>query len=106
MRGWLVLLVLGVLAGCGSAEGEVRPRRSTLKERQEAAEVLLQRTPVPRTYRFADGELRVMEVPVKDGGGFVDSQRCFVWRDEAYRSASISCGQMPEVLLNGGLDGR
>jgi hypothetical protein len=100
MRWWLILLVLGVLSGCGSAEGEVRPRK-TLKERQEAAEVLLGKTPVPRTYRFADGELRVMEVPVRDGGGFVDVQRCFIWRDDAYRSSSLSCGQMPEVLLNG-----
>ena len=98
MRGWLILLVLGWLAGCGQAGGEVRPRK-TLKERQEAAEVLLQRAPSPRTYRYADGELRVFEVPVRDGTGFVDQQRCFLWRDEVLKSSSLSCGQMPDVLI-------
>jgi hypothetical protein len=92
---WLLLICL-VLAGC---EGEqAHPRRSP-KERQEAAEVKLGKTPVPRVYRYPDGELRVLEVPVKDGSSFVDQQRCFVWRDEQYKTASISCGQMPDVLL-------
>lgn len=98
MRVVLIGLVL-LLAACGAAEAE-RPRRTT-KERQEAAEVLLQRAPVPRTYRYAEGELRVLEVPVKDGSGFVDQQRCMLWRDEVFKTATLSCGQMPEVLLSG-----
>lgn len=97
MRVVLIGLVL-LLAACGAAEAE-RPRRTT-KERQEAAEVLLQRAPVPRVYRYAEGELRVLEVPVKDAtGGFVDLQRCFLWRDTEFRSATVSCSYERDVLL-------
>jgi hypothetical protein len=101
MRMWLFLVVVA-LAACGSAERGAKPRKS-LKERREAAEVVLSKPPVPRTFRFSDGELRVMEVPVPDSMGLADYQRCFIWRDDAYRTSSISCGQMPEVLLSNGV---
>lgn len=99
MRLVLLLTVSALLGGCGNAE-PARPVK-TRKDRLEAAEVELGKTPVPRTYRYADGELRVLEVPVRDSSGFVDRQRCFVWRDEAFRTATLSCGQMPEVVLSG-----
>lgn len=56
---------------------------------------------MPRSYRFDGSELKVIEVPVKDGSGFVDMQRCFVWRDAEFKSATLSCGQMPDVLVTG-----
>lgn len=96
MRVVLIGLVV-VLAGCG--DEPAKPRR-TPAERAEAAELKLQRTPIPRVYRYGDGELRVLEVPVKDTtGGFVDMQRCFLWRDEAFKTATLSCGQMPDAVL-------
>lgn len=45
------------------------------------------------------GELLVIEVPVKDITGEVDTQRCYVWRDHEFRTSTISCGQQPDVLL-------
>lgn len=99
MRLVLSLAVAALMGGCGDAE-PAKPK-ATRKQRLEAAEVQLGKTPQPRTYRYGDGELRVLEVPVSDGSGFVERQRCFLWRDEVLKTASISCGQMPDVLLPG-----
>ena len=91
-----LLLVALVLVGC-SADAQKPPR--TAKDRKEAAELQLAKTPIPRTYRYADGELKVLDVPVADTSGFVDRQRCFLWRDTEFKTATLSCGQQPEVLL-------
>lgn len=47
--------------------------------------------PVPRTYRFDGNELKVFEVPTAAGRTYVETQRCFVWRDLELRTAAISC---------------
>lgn len=70
-------------------------------KRQQVAEDRLAQTPQPRVYKYADGELRIIEVPVKDFTGDLDHQRCFVWRDTEFKTATLSCGQMPAVLLGG-----
>jgi hypothetical protein len=93
-----LLLVALVLAGCGDTSAD-KPRK-TQKERNADAEVLLSRTPESRTYRFESNELKVIEVPVKDASGFVDIQRCFVWRDQEFKTATLSCGQQPDILLS------
>jgi hypothetical protein len=97
MRLLLTLTVAALLGGCGDAE-PAKPK-VTRKQRIEAAEIELGKTPPARTYRYADGELRVLEVPVKDITGDIERQRCFVWRDAEFRTAAVSCGQMPEVVL-------
>jgi len=68
--------------------------------RQEKADKALSTIPVPRSYRFDGNELKVIEVPVKDGSGFVDSNRCYVWRDQEFKTASISCESRPEIALS------
>lgn len=97
MRG-LCLFVVVALAGCG----EPAPPMSAAKKasRQEKAESALSVNPVPRSYRFDGNELKVIEVPVKDGSGFVDTQRCFVWRDQEFKTASISCESRPEIVVS------
>ena len=92
-----VLLICLLLAACSGESAKPRP---TAKDRQEASDLVLSRTPAARTYRYADGELRVIEVPVKDSSNFVDHQRCFIWRDEAFKTATMSCDKQPEVLLS------
>lgn len=92
-----LVLSLVALQGCG--EAPAAGSRRTPKDRQDAAEVKLSRTPVPRSYRFDGNELKVIEVPVKDSDGFVDMQRCFVWRDQEFKSATLSCGQQPDIQL-------
>jgi hypothetical protein len=58
------------------------------------------RTPEPRSYRFDGNELKIIDVPVKDASGFLDLARCFVWRDAEFRTASLSCGTRPDVILS------
>jgi len=42
----------------------------------------------------------VIDVPVLDSTGLLDVQRCFVWRDQEFRSSTLSCGQMPEIFIH------
>ena len=60
----------------------------------------LAKTPTPRTYRIDGNELKVIDVPVLDSTGLLDVQRCFVWRDQEFRSSTLSCGQMPEIFIH------
>lgn len=92
---WLLLL-LPLLAACGgpAEQSKVKPAA-----RAAAAEKRLQEGPTARTHAVRGGELLVIEVPVKDFTGSVDSQRCYVWRDQEFKSSSISCNPQPEVVL-------
>lgn len=74
-------------------------RIDIIGKRMEAADAILSKTPVPRSYRIDGNELKVIDVPIKDGSGYLDNQRCFVWRDAEFKSATLSCGQMPEIVL-------
>lgn len=94
----LCLLVAVGLAGCGDPAPPTTSARAA--QRQERAEKALSTTPVPRSYRFDGNELKVIEVPVKDGSGFVDSNRCYIWRDQEFKTASISCESRPEIALS------
>ena len=47
----------------------------------------MSRTPTPRTYRIDGNELKVIDLPVKDASGYLELQRCFVWRDAEFRTA-------------------
>lgn len=87
-------LAAAVLAVAACSEAPATPKRAKVSSQEQ-----LSKTPQPRVFRYTEGELRIYETPVDDGSGFVESQRCFVWRDEVYKTASISCGQMPSVLL-------
>ena len=71
-------------------------RRAT---RIAKAEERLSATPVPRTYTIQGNQLVVLDVPTRTTSGFVDSQRCFVWRDQEFKTATISCPQPPEIGL-------
>jgi hypothetical protein len=98
---WLALLLLATLAGCGASDARPNATKRWLEQRKariEAAQVRLAKTPLPRTYRYADGELRVLQIPSADGSGFVEEQQCYVWRDEVYKTASISCSVPPVEL--------
>lgn len=95
----ILLIILAALAA-GCDDGQAETRRQRLADRQQAAEAQLSKTPEPRTYRFDGNELKVIEAPVKDFTGHVDMQRCFVWRDHEFKTAAISCGQQPDVLLS------
>ena len=64
------------------------------------AESQLVKPPVPRTYTIQGNQLQVIEVPVADSSGFVDQQRCFIYRDAEFKTSSISCESRPEVVIS------
>lgn len=92
-------LCMLALAGCMFDSDSASPPtiKKSRQQRVQDAQQLVTKTPAPRTYRYPDAELRVFEVPVADGMGFVELQRCFVWRDLEFKTSTISCGQQPDV---------
>ena len=90
------LLMVVFVAGCSDAAPKLEAKAA---ERQARAEAALSKAPVPRTYAVGANQLQVIDVPVSDGQKFVDTQRCFIYRDQEFKSSSISCGQQPDVLV-------
>lgn len=98
---WLIAAA-ALLSGCADDDTNAAAARKAMAEKRQAkAEAALSKTPVPRTYPVGQNQLQVIEVPVADGSGFVDVQRCFVWRDQEFKTATMSCGQQPDVLISG-----
>jgi hypothetical protein len=89
----LSLLLVPLLAGC-LAEGANTSR----EDRIRAVEERMGQTPRPRTFRYADGELRVLEVPMGGTQGVMQLKQCFIWRDTEFKTSSISC-DMPGPAL-------
>lgn len=88
---WFALAVTLCAAVVACSEAKPQGSRSTRQERIAGAERAVSATPEPRTYRIDGHQLLVLDFPVKDSAGFLDRQRCFVWRDAEYRTASLSC---------------
>lgn len=77
-----VLLVCALLASCSEPH-----ERATLRvDRKKAAD----QAPKRSVYRFESGELVVLDVPTTIGG-YADSQKCFLWRDQEFKAASLQC---------------
>lgn len=72
---WLAVAVV-VLVGCSQ---EPAPRRY---------EPASSYRPSSQSFRFADGNLTVLEVPLQ-AGRRVEFQRCFLWKSE--RSETLNC---------------
>lgn len=96
---WLIAIP-ALFAGCADDRPIAEARKERTQQRQAQADAALSKTPVPRTYPVGQNQLQVIEVPVADGSGFVDVQRCFVWRDQEFKTATMSCGQQPDVLVS------
>ena len=92
----LILLLLPALVACSAQDS--RPSPGVRRERQAAAEAAVSKTPVPRTYRYGDGELKVIEVQTADRYGLLDTSRCFLWRDAETKATSISCTSTADVM--------
>lgn len=90
---WRLLLpLLLVLYGCSDAPAET-PRRKVGESK----------APSQQTYRFEHGELLVIDVPSYSSPKYNEMQRCFVWRDGEYKSASLQCpGDASEATPVGG----
>lgn len=97
---WLIAIT-ALLAGCADSDIDAASaRKASMAKRQAKAEAALSKTPVPRTYSMQGNQLQVVDVPVADSSGFVDIQRCFIFRDQEFKQSTMSCGQQPDVLLS------
>ena len=100
LRFWLLAAPL-FLVGCPSTPpADLAAASKANKERRMLkAEAQLAKPPVPRTYTIQGNQIQVVELPVADTSGFVDQQRCFIYRDAEFKTSSISCESRPEVVI-------
>jgi hypothetical protein len=88
---WLLALPF-VLASCSGDDPAAR--KQLLQERQAKREAkaqqVIERGPGVYTHQVERNQLLVLDVPVSEDG-FVERQKCFVWRDAEYKSATMTC---------------
>jgi hypothetical protein len=77
-------------ASCGGSASD-RQAKSEYESTLAAAKAKLSEPVNPRVVRVGSHEMLVVEVPTLDYGIVPSSQRCFVWRDLEFRSATMSC---------------
>ena len=102
VRAAIIVAVCLHLVACGD---NPKPDRAAKKqERIEQAKGILAKTPQPRTYNFDGNQLVVVGIPLADDHGFIDVQRCYVWRDAEYKTSTLSCPSAQEnpMDLSGG----
>jgi hypothetical protein len=94
------ILGIAILGGILFIRDQNSAKQAKWKERQEEmrAEVK-QKTPSiepPREYLISSNSLLVLRIPI-DNDGFLEYQRCYVWRDHEFKSATMHCDQSPEM---------
>lgn len=93
--GMRALLLVGVmlLVACGDkASDAVRAKvRADLRaEREAKVQAFVAQPPKVLRHDLDGGQLMVLDIPVSRDGS-KERQTCFVWRDEALKSASFTC---------------
>lgn len=88
-------LVFGLAVALGGCSGRVEqaptPRKSHADVERE-----LSAAPERRTITIDGNQLLVIDVPQRIAGtDWLEFQRCFIWRDAEYRSATLSCPHEP-----------
>lgn len=89
-----MLASLLLLAACSPEPPRPAADRAARAAQADAA---LAKTPVPRTYHIDGHELLVIDVPSRDGLR-VETQRCFLWRDAEFKTATMTCPNEPELV--------
>jgi hypothetical protein len=87
--GLLAVVGWSITACSGHEKQTTRAERDAV--RRAKAEQLASMPPIRHTYRLEAGELIVIDVPIVAPGGFADSQKCFLWRDIEFQTASLQC---------------
>jgi hypothetical protein len=87
----LAVLALASLGACND-----KPPKQTKEQRAAEIKEKLAVLPAAREYTVNGHQLIVLSVPI-DQFGFIEYQRCFVWRDQEFKSASMQCQQPPEL---------
>lgn len=92
----LIAAALG-LVGCNNSVAE-KPAK-TRQQRSTETEAQLSKGPTVRVHKIDGGELKVIDTPVSDIPGLVETQRCFVWRDTEFKTSAVSCPQPPGGIV-------
>lgn len=85
-----------ILAGCGEKKDSPKKTRAV---RDHNIEKALAAQPTVRTHNIDGHQMLVVTTPVKGYFG-AEYQTCFIWRDAEYKTASMHCGQQPEMDLS------
>lgn len=72
-----------------------RPQAKSI-DRRAIAKAAVERGPTTKVTRVLAGELIELEIPQADASGLLLVQRCVVWRDSEFRTASLNCATEPE----------
>lgn len=85
-----MLIACAVFAACDSkpTTQESKQQRAT---RVANIAVTVNKPLMPRVLQAGAHELVVLDVPSAQGTTLVERQRCYVWRDAEFKTATISC---------------
>lgn len=93
-----LLLVCLLLAACSNDRPSDEARAERRAKREAAAAAYVAQPPVAKEHELAKGALVVLDVPVTDGYGSTERQKCFVWRDSQFKTANITCPSREVVI--------
>lgn len=86
-------LVYALLALTSNNEARTKEDAKRTNTRRVAAEQIIKAGPTTESHYTDEGQLVVLKIPSRVGGvsGLVETKRCFVWRDAAYRTTAMAC---------------
>lgn len=85
----VLCLLVCTLSACGPSKKE-QEDVARWREESEAVAAMVKAPVEPRIVQVGEHQLVVVEVPFSEFG-LLNQQRCFVWRDAEYKTASLSC---------------
>lgn len=99
---WKIALPVAAILGWGLMVADVSSGNAPWQQPRKARAVATPRAPAQHVTRFGDHEIRQLDLPVSDGYGGTEYQRCFVWRDAEFKTATLSCpseqdGALPDL---------
>ncbi len=96
MRTATALIAVVCLGSSGKGPSE-QERLANRTARIEKAQTAISKPLAHRVQQVGKNELLTVEIPSADHLGYIDTQRCYVWRDLEMRTASLSCPHPPEL---------
>jgi hypothetical protein len=100
-------LIISMLAivGCDRSTPRDTTQPPRLEQKRKAVEERVKAGPVATVSKLAEGDVIELAIPsASSTGRYLDVQRCYVWRDNATKSASMSCPHQPEQVRVDDLD--
>lgn len=94
---WFGLIPLSaILMGCWQSKpGDDHAERKAARIDRARAET--QKPLNPNVQAVGSNQLLTLEIPVADASGFLEVQRCFIWRDMELKTAAMSCPGQTEI---------